>query len=132
MKSCLSVLLAGLIAATVATMVITMPAAAAEQSSGAYPMNCAQWKDKARCEALNRDIQACKDKTDDAWLACMRLAAPTAKFTAPKSRDCSTARNKERCDAYNSALEACKDKGTRAAHRACITEQLQEPAPRKN
>jgi hypothetical protein len=131
MKSYLAVLL-GLIAATLATTAITLSAAAAEPGSGAYPMDCAKWKDKARCEALNQDIQACKDKTDDEWLACMRLPAPVAKFTAPKPRDCSTARDKERCEAYNSALEACKDKSTRAEHRNCTNEQLQQPAPKKS
>jgi hypothetical protein len=132
MKSCLSVPLAGLIAATLATTAVTMPAAAAEKSPSAYPMDCAKWKDKARCAALNQDLQACKDKTDDEWRECMHQPAPTAKFTPPKPRDCSTARDKERCETYNSALEACKDKPARAEHRKCTNEQLQQPAPKKN
>jgi len=133
MKPCLSVLLAGVIAATFATTAAAMPAAAAvEQVPGVYPMDCAKWKDKARCAALNRDIKACKDKTDDEWRECMRQPAPTAKFTPPKPRDCSTARNKERCEAHTGALEACKDKLTRAEHRKCIAGQLQAQAPKKN
>lgn len=126
MKACLSVLLAGVFAALFVSVSAAMPAAATvEQIPGAYPLDCAKWKDKARCETLNRDIKVCKGKTDDAWLECMRLPAPTAKFTPPKPRDCSTARNKERCEAHVRALEACKDKATRAEHRECIAGQLQ-------
>ncbi len=131
MKSCFSVLLAGVIAATFAAT--AMPAgAAAEKGAGAYPMDCAKWKDKARCAALNQDLQACKDKTDDEWRECMHQPAPIAKFTPPKPRDCSKARDKERCEAHTRALEACKDKGTRAEHRKCMAGQLQESAPKKN
>ena len=129
MKPCLSVLFAGVFAATLATAITTLPAAAAESGN---PIDCAKWKDKARCEALNKDVQVCKDKTDDEWRACMRLPAATAKFTPPKQRDCGTARNKGRCEAHNSALEACKDKGTRPEHRKCTSEQLQEQAPKKS
>jgi hypothetical protein len=133
MKPCINVLLAGVIAATFATTTAAMPAgAAAEKGPGAYPMDCAKWKDKARCAALNKDIQACKDKTDDEWRECMHQPAPTAKFIPPKPRDCSMARNKELCEAHNSALEACKDKRTRAEHRKCISGQSQAPAPKKN
>jgi hypothetical protein len=130
MKLSLSMLLAGTIAAT--TTAMAMPAGAATGTgTGVYPMDCAKWKDKARCAALNQDIQKCKDKTDDEWRECMRQSAPTAKFTPPKPRDCSTARNKERCEAYNGALEACKDKSTRAEHRKCIAGQIREPASEK-
>jgi hypothetical protein len=132
MKSCLSVLLAGVTAATISITASTASAVAAEQSAGPYPMDCTKWKDKGRCEALNRDIPACKDKTDDEWRACMHLPAPAAKFTPPKPRDCSAARDKERCEAYNSALEACKDRSTRSGHRKCTGEQMQGPAPGKS
>lgn len=133
MKPCLSMLLAGVIAATFAAIAAAMPATAtAEQIPGTYPMDCAKWKDQARCAVLNRDIKACKDKTDDAWLECMRLPAPGATFAPPKPRDCSTARNKERCEAHASALEACKDRLTRAEHRKCMAGQLQAQAPKKN
>lgn len=125
MKSSLSALLVAAIAATFATAATTMPAgAAAEKGAGAYPMDCAKWKDKARCESLNRDIEACKAKTDDEWRDCMRQSAPTTKFTPPKPRDCSKARNKESCEAHSSALGACKNKTTRAEHRKCMAEQL--------
>jgi hypothetical protein len=131
MKTCLSVLLAGVIAATFATT--AMPAgAAAEKDPGASPLDCATWKDKVRCAALNRDIQACKNKTDDEWRECMHLPAPTAKFIPPKPRDCSKAQNKERCEAHTRALEACKDKQTRAEHRKCMAGQLPASAPKKN
>ena len=133
MKPCLSVLLGGVIAATIATTTTAMPAAgSAEKGPGAYPMDCAKAKDKARCATLNRDIQACKDKLGDEWRACMRQPAPTAKFTPPKPRDCGKARDKERCEAHTRALEACKDKLTRAEHRKCLAGQSQEPAPKKN
>ncbi len=131
MKSSLSALLVAVIAATFAAAATTMPAdAAAEKGAGAYPMDCAKWKDKARCESLNRDIEACKVKTDDEWRDCMRRSAPTAKFTPPKPRDCSKALNKETCEAHSKALEACKNKATRAEHRKCMAEQL--PGPGKS
>jgi hypothetical protein len=130
MKSAVSALLLAVIAATLASTVTAM---AAEESAGkgprAYPLDCTKWKDKARCEILNRDIEACRAKTDDEWRDCMRQAAPTTKFTPPKPRDCSKARNKELCDAHSSALEACKSKTTRTEHRKCMAEQL--PAPGK-
>ena len=103
-----------------------------EKIPGVFPMDCAKWKDKTRCETLNRNIEACRDKTDDEWRECMHLPASTVKFTPPKPRDCSTARDKGRCEAYNGALEACKDKSTRTEHRKCTTEQLQESPPKKN
>ena len=132
MKPCLTVLLAGAIAATFATAAVAMPASApAEKGSGVYPMDCAKWKDKARCAALNKDIEACKDKTDDAWRECMHQPAPTAKYHPPKPRDCSKARNKELCEAHTSALEACKDERTRAEHRRCMAGQSQAQAPGK-
>ncbi len=132
MKPSLSVLLAGLIAAAIATAAGAMPAGSApDKGPGAYPMDCAKAKDKARCENLNRDIKACKDKLGDDWRECMRQPAPTAKFTPPKPRDCSTARNKELCEAHTAALETCKDKATRAEHRKCMAGQLPPPAPKK-
>jgi len=133
MKLCVSVLIASVVAATFATTANTMPTvAAAEKGPRAYPMDCAKAKDKARCAALNKDIEACKDKTDEEWRECMRLPAPTAKFTPPKPRDCSKARDKERCEAHASALEACKDKSTRAEHRKCMAGQMQAPSPKNN
>jgi len=92
-------------------------------------MDCAKAKDKARCEALNKDIAACKDKVGDEWRACMHRPVPAGKFTPPKLRDCEKARNKPRCESHNAALEACKDAATRTAHRKCMTAQLPAPAP---
>lgn len=133
MKPCLTVLLAGVIAATFSATSVAMPSAApAEKGPSAYPMDCATWKDKARCAALNKDIEACRDKIEDERRECMRQPAPTAKFNPPKPRDCSTARNKELCEAHTSALEACKDERTRAEHRRCMAGQSQALAPGKN
>ena len=133
MKPCLSVLLAGVIGATLSSIAIALPAGSPpEKGPGAYPMDCAKAKDKARCESLNRDIEACKDKLADDWRECMRQPAPTGKFTPPKPRDCSSARNKEVCEAHTKALEACKDKASRAEHRKCMAGQLPASAPKKN
>ena len=132
MKPCLSVLLFGVVAATFATTAASTETAA-ERVAGVYPMDCAKWKDKARCATLNHDIKACKDKTDDDWLECMHLPAPPiAKFTLPKPRDCSKAHNEKLCKAYNDALEACKDTRTRAEHRTCVADQLQTSASKNN
>lgn len=134
MKPSLSVVFAGLVAATFVTTATAMPAGnALEKGPGEYPtMDCAKAKDKARCAALNKSIRACKAKTDDEWLECMYPSAPTADFTPPRPRDCSKARNKELCEAHARALEACKDKRTRAEHRKCVSGQLQAASFRKN
>ena len=131
MKPCLSALLAGLAAATFATTAAAMPSGAASgKGPGAHPMDCAKAKDKAHCESLNKDIEACKDKTGDEWRECMHRPAPAATFAPPKARDCAKARNKERCEAHNTALETCKDKATRVEHRKCMAGQL--PVPNKS
>ena len=133
MKPSLSVLLIAVAAATFAITAAAMPSgAAAAKGPSAHPMDCAKAKDKARCESLNKDIAACKDKTDDAWRECMRRPAPTVKFTPPKPRDCAKARNKERCEVHASALQACKDMTTRAGHRKCMAAQLPAAAPKKS
>ena len=130
MKIPTSVLLAAVAAAIFATTTVAMPAGdGLGKGPGAHPMDCAKAKDKARCEALNKDIAACKDKTGDEWRACMHQPALTAKFTPPKPRDCSKARNKERCEAHTIALEACKDRTTRAEHRKCMADR---PLPGKS
>ena len=131
MKSPLSALLLAAIAATLASPLTAMAAGnAAGTSAPAYPMDCTQWKDKARCESLNRDIEACRSKTDDEWRACMHRSAPTTKFTPPKPRDCSKARNKESCETHSRALGVCKDKTTRPEYRKCMAEQLPGPGKR--
>ncbi len=121
----LSVLLAGIIAATFAASVSAMPSGAVEKTQSAYPMDCMKAKDGARCVGLNRKIAACKDKIDDAWLECMYPGLPAASFTPPWPRDCGAARNQELCKAHTAALEACKDKRTRSEHRNCVAGQLQ-------
>jgi hypothetical protein len=126
-------LFAGIAAATFATNATAIPTGATTgKSPGAYPMDCAKAKDKARCETLNKDIETCKDKIGDEWRECMHRPAPAAKFTPPKPRDCAKARNQKRCEAHTNALEACKDKTTRAEHRKCMTDQLPAPAPNKS
>lgn len=128
MKSSLPALLMAAIAATFASTVAAMPAGAAPgKGPRAYPMDCTKAKDKARCESLNRDIEACKAKIDDEWRDCMRRSAPTTKFIPPRPRDCSKARNTESCEAHSSALGACRNKTTRAEHRKCMAEQLPRP-----
>lgn len=128
MKPSVSVLLAAVTTATLATAAAAMPTGEGPgKAARSHPMDCAKAKDKARCESLNKDIQACKDKTGDEWRECMHQPAPTAKFAPPQPRDCSKARSKERCETHTSALEACKDKTTRAEHRKCMAAQLPPP-----
>ena len=124
MNPCLSVFLAGVAAALFASTAAGQAAGPnLRRAPGAQPMDCAKAKDKARCESLNKDIEACKDKTGDEWRDCMHRPAPAAQFTPPKTRDCAKAHNKERCEAHNSKLEACKEKSPRAAHRRCMSAQ---------
>ena len=133
MKSYLSVLFAGVIAATfVTTAFVISPARAAEKGPAADPMDCAKWKDKGRCEALKKDILACRDKIDDEWHECMHLPPLKVKFTSPRPRDCNASHNKPVCESFNTALDACKDKGTRAEFRTCMSGQVQVQASKKN
>ena len=132
MKCCLSALFAGLLAAALSTTAAAMPSGAVmEKVPGAYPMDCAKWKDKARCANLNQTIQSCRNKTDDEWRVCMQFSTHAGKFTPPKPRDCSTARNKERCEAHVRALAACKDVLTRHEHRQCVAGHMHELAAKR-
>ena len=128
MKFSLSVLLAAVAMATFSISAAAYSTGTGLQlKPGTPPMDCAKAKDKARCETLNKDIVACKDKVGDDWRECMHRPASAVKVPPPKPRDCEKARNKERCEGHNAALEACKDKETRAEHRKCMAGQL--PAP---
>lgn len=129
MKPTVRVLLAGVAAATLAINAAAYSTGAGpETKPGPRPIDCTKAKDRARCESLNKDIEACRYKTDDAWRQCMHQPAPSARFVPPKLRNCAKAHNKERCEAHNDALEACKDKGTRIEHRKCMAGQLSAAA----
>ena len=133
MKSSLSVLFAAVAAATFVITATAQPAGAGPgKGPGAQPIDCAKMKDKARCAALNKDVEACKDKIGDEWRECMHRPVPAVKVPPPKPRDCAKASNKERCEAYNTALEACKDRDTRVEHRKCMAAQQSAPEPKKN
>ncbi len=126
MNARLSVFFAGLVAATFSAGVSALPSTTTAKSAASpYPMDCAKWKDQARCAGFNARIAACRDQTDDAWLRCMYPGQPAASFTPPKPRNCSTAGNRELCETHSAAVEACKDKHTRAEHRGCMAERMQ-------
>jgi len=128
-----SVLLAAISAATFAITASAQPAGPGPaRGPGARPMDCAKAKDKVRCESLNKDIEACRDKVGDEWRSCMHQPAPIAKFTPPKARDCSKSRNQERCEAHTAALDACKDKTSRSEHSKCMAAQLPSAVLPKN
>ncbi len=124
MKPSIALCLAALAAATSFAL-----AANAHSVPGKSPrtqeLDCGKMKDVARCEALNRDIRACKDKVGDDWRQCMHQPPSTAKFAPPKLRDCASARNVPRCEAHNAALVECKDAATRAEHRKCMATAIQ-------
>lgn len=133
MKPSLSILLAGVAAATFSiTAAAYSTGVGPEKTPQARPMDCAKAKDRARCESLNKDIEACKHKIGDEWRDCMHRPAPAVKVAPPRPRDCAKARNKERCEAHNAALQACKDKDTRVEHRKCMAGQLRARASKKN
>lgn len=132
MKTRLSMMLAVVCAATFAFTAAAQPAGGGPgKGPGARPLDCAKFKDKARCEALNKDIEACRDKVGDDWRRCMHQPLPSGKYAPPKVRDCSRAHNKELCEAHNVALETCKDRTTRAEHRKCMAAQLPAAADGK-
>lgn len=133
MKSSFPILFAALAGAVFSVAVGAYSTEAGPQTMpGARPMDCAKAKSRTRCESLNKDIEACRDKVGDAWRLCMHQPMPKAKFAPPKPRDCDQARNKQGCVAHSKALEACKDKDTRVEHRECMAQQLPAAATRKN
>lgn len=133
MKPTLLVLLPAVAAATFSlTAAAYSTPAGTEPKPGAQPMDCAKAKEKARCAALNKDIEACRDKIGDEWRACMHRPASTAKVAPPKLRDCAKARNQARCEAHNAALQACQDKDTRAEHRKCMAVQQSAAAGKQD
>jgi hypothetical protein len=125
MNLLISILVTGLIAAFPAGAAASPPTGS---KAGAYPMDCAKWKDAGRCAAFNDRIAACRDKTDDAWLQCMYPNERRATFTPPKAPDCSQASNRELCETHAAVLDACRHKTTRAEYRDCLAARLQTSA----
>lgn len=129
-------ILTSLTAITAATFSLTAAAYSIgpgqEPKPGAQPMDCAKAKDKARCAALNKDIEACRDKIGDEWRGCMHRPASAEKVAPPKLRNCAEARNQARCEAHNAALQACQDKDTRAEHRKCMAAQQSAAAGKQD
>lgn len=75
--------------------------------------DCSKARDPARCEALQKAKEACKDKSPADKRKCMIESMPPM--------DCSKARNPQRCEAMEQARAACKDKnGTE--FRQCMRE----------
>ena len=90
----------------------------AQAGSAGVTGDCSKARDPARCEALQKAKETCKDKSAADKRKCMMEAMPPM--------DCSKARNPERCAAMEKAKVTCKDKsGTE--YRQC----LREHAPRK-
>jgi hypothetical protein len=80
--------------------------------------DCSKARDPARCEALQKAKDVCKDKSAADKRKCMMEAMPPM--------DCSKARNPDRCAAMEKAKASCKDKSG-AEYRQCLREQ----APRR-
>ncbi len=75
--------------------------------------DCSKARDPARCEALQKAKEACKDKSAADKRKCMVESMPPM--------DCSKARNPQRCEAMEKARAECKDKnGTE--FRQCMRE----------
>jgi hypothetical protein len=110
MKTNMQFLLGGLAAALFST------GAMAQASS--IGGDCSKARDPARCEALQKAKESCKDKAAADKRKCMMEAMPPM--------DCSKARNPDRCAAMEKAKAACKDKSG-SDYRQCLREQ----APRR-
>jgi hypothetical protein len=75
--------------------------------------DCSKARDPARCEALQKAKETCKDKAPADKRKCMVESMPPM--------DCSKARNPQRCEAMEKARAECKDKnGTE--FRQCMRE----------
>ncbi|MGE5469127.1 MAG: hypothetical protein ACM3Y9_17025 [Ignavibacteria bacterium] len=80
--------------------------------------DCTKARDPARCEALQKAKETCKDKAPADKSKCMMESMPPM--------DCSKARNPERCEAMEKAKVECKDRNG-PEYRQC----LREHAPRR-
>lgn len=85
----------------------------AQATPGAAAGDCSRARDPARCEALQKAKEACKDKAPADKRKCMVEAMPPM--------DCSKARNPQRCEAMEQARAECKDKNG-AEFRQCLRE----------
>lgn len=93
--------------------------------TGAMAGDCSKARDPARCEALQKAKEACKDKPAADKRKCMIESMPPM--------DCSKARNPDRCAAMEQARNDCKDKnGTE--FRQCMRQHMPKrgakPAPK--
>jgi hypothetical protein len=121
MKPSIHLLLGGLAAALFAVGSSAQAGSAAQSAQAAPPpvsASCSKARDPARCEALQKAKETCKDNAAPNKRKCIMEAMPPM--------DCSKARNPERCAALEQAKEACKDK-TGTDYRQC----LREHAPKR-
>ncbi|MDD5250247.1 MAG: hypothetical protein PHY45_14775 [Rhodocyclaceae bacterium] len=131
MKPRLHLLLGGLAAALISlgSSAQAGPGAATPQAANPPVLApCGKARDPARCEALQKAKEACKDTPAANKRKCIMDAMPPM--------DCSKARNPERCAAVEQAKLTCKDK-VGPEYRQCLREHTAKrgakaPAAPKN
>jgi hypothetical protein len=104
--------------ALLALPVLAQPAPAGDSSS---KTNCSKARNPQNCEARQKAMENCHDKTGPARRACVEDAMPP--------RDCSQAKSPQRCEAQQKAREACKGKEGKE-RRNCMREQIKKKGAR--
>lgn len=84
-------------------------------SSFAQAVDCSKARNPQNCEARQKAMEGCKDKTGPTRRQCVEDNMPP--------RDCSKAKSQQRCEDQQKAREACKGKVGKE-RRACMHEQL--------
>lgn len=87
---------------------------------GPTKSDCSKARNPQNCEARQKAMEGCKDKTGPARRSCVEDAMPP--------RNCSKAKNPQRCEEQQKAREACKGKVAKE-RRGCMREQIKKKPP---
>lgn len=115
-----SLLLGGVVAATLSLAAHAQTAPAAAGAGPEKVVDCAKARNPQRCEERKVARAACQDKQGAERRKCVENQLPPP--------DCGKSGNPARCAAMQAAREACKDK-TGPAHRQCMREQSKATGP---
>lgn len=115
-----------LIGCAMALLAIPAHAQPASAGAGSGPgpgkADCSKARNPQNCEARQKAMAGCQDKTGPARRSCVEDAMPP--------RDCGQAKSPQRCEAQQKAREACKGKSGKE-RRNCMREQLNKMGGRK-
>lgn len=105
-----------------ALLVIPVHAQPAATGGSASTTDCSRTRNPQNCEARQKAMAACRDRTGPARRSCIEDAMPP--------RDCTKAKSPQRCEEQQKAREACKGKSGKE-RRGCMREQTRKKPARK-